>query len=206
MNTFEVAVLRILIKRQQPLKLSTLISGFPDDCEDSVLSAISSLKLHGYVMLDDYQPDGYVSINRDRRKEILQIVGSDISSRNLEVRHTKENHSSIPIEEKKSFGQVIARDPISQRIRTIVISSLLIVGLVIALGSSSIPTTSPDTEFVAYHHYIAHKKWSSAYGADDHDGDKNSASPYARPSASFVASKDCNQEQSQLQKHNINSA
>jgi hypothetical protein len=205
-NTFEVAVLRILIKRQQPLKLSDLISGFPDDCEDSLLSAISSLKLHGYIMLDDYQPDGYVSINRDRRKEILLIVDSDIYSHNLEVKHTMENHNSIPIEEKNSFGQVIARYSISQRIRTIAISSLLIVGLVIALGSSSIPTTSPDTEFAAYHHYIAHKKWSSAYGADDHDGNKNSPSPYAPPSASLVALKDCNQKQLQHQKDNVNSA
>jgi hypothetical protein len=73
-NTFEVAVLRILVKRQQPLKLSTLVSGFPDDCEDNVLSAVSSLKLHGFVVLDDYQPNGDVSINRERRKEILQIV------------------------------------------------------------------------------------------------------------------------------------
>jgi len=67
-NTFEVAVLRILIKRQQPLKLSTLVSGFPDDCEDSVLSAVSSLKLHGYLVLDDYQPNGYVSINRETKE------------------------------------------------------------------------------------------------------------------------------------------
>src|SRR5919199_2614846 len=73
-NAFEVAILRVLIKRQQPLKLSALVNGFPDDSEDNVFSAISSLKLHGYIILNDYQPHGYVSINRDRRKEILQIV------------------------------------------------------------------------------------------------------------------------------------
>ncbi len=100
MNTFEVAVLRILIKRQQPLKFSTLVRGFPDDCEDSVLSAISSLKLHGYVTLDDYQPNGYISINRERRKEILQIVDSDIYPRKSEAPHTRENYSAS-IEEKK---------------------------------------------------------------------------------------------------------
>ena len=75
MNTFEVAVLRILIKRQQPLKLSTLVSGFPDDCEDSVLSAVSNLKLHGYLVLDDYQPNGFVSktkiVSQSKEREVL---------------------------------------------------------------------------------------------------------------------------------------
>jgi hypothetical protein len=47
---FEVAVLRVLIKRQQPVKLSTLVSGFPDDVEDDVLSAVSGLKLCGYLV------------------------------------------------------------------------------------------------------------------------------------------------------------
>lgn len=198
MNTFEVAVLRILIKRQQPLKFSTLVSGFPDDCEDSVLSAISSLKLHGYVTLDDYQPNGYISINRERRKEILQIVDSDIYPRKSEAPHTRENYSA-PIEEKKGFARFAARHLISQGIRAIAISSLLIVGLVISLGSS-IPTTSPDTESVAYHQYMSHKKWSgSAYGIGDHDDVKNPASSYTPASASFVALKDCNQKSSQQQ-------
>jgi hypothetical protein len=199
-NTFEVAVLRILIKRQQPLKLSTLVSGFPDDCEDSVLSAISSLRLHRYILLDDYQFSGYISINRERRKEILQIVDSDIYLHKLEAPHTIENYyNSIPIKEKKSFGQIITRYPISQMIRTIAVSSLVIVGLVIALGSS-MPTTSPDTESVAYHEYVPHKKWSSAYEDDGHDGVKNPAPPsYSSAPASFVALKDCNQKPSQQQ-------
>jgi hypothetical protein len=63
-NTFEVAVLRVLVKRHAPLKLSMLVSGFPDDCEDDVLAAVSSLKLAGYIVLSDYQPNGYVSIAR----------------------------------------------------------------------------------------------------------------------------------------------
>lgn len=193
-------MLRILIKRQQPLKLSTLVSGFPDDCEDSVLSAISSLRLHRYILLDDYQLNGYISINRERRKEILQIVDSNIYLHKLEAPHTIENYNSIPIKEKKSFGQIITRYPISQTIRTIAVSSLIIVGLVIALGSS-MPTTSPDTESVAYSQYMPpHKKWSGAYGADGHDGVKNPAPPsYSPAPASFVALKDCNQKPSQQQ-------
>jgi hypothetical protein len=186
-NTFEVAVLRILIKRQQqPLKLSVLVSGFPDDCEDSVLSAISSLRLQGYIMLDDYQPNGYVSINRERRKEILQIVDSDINSNNPIGPHIKEDHTGPHIKEKRSFGQI----------RAVAISSLLILGLVIALGSS-VSTTSPDTESVAYHQYVPHKKWSGAYGIYDPDGVNSPASSSLPASASFVSIKDCNQNPSQ---------
>jgi hypothetical protein len=198
-NSFEIAVLRILVKRQQPLKLSGLVSGFPDDCEDSVLSAISSLKLQGYILLDDYQPNGYVSINRERRKEILYIVNSDICSHNPESSPIKEeSYTDTHINEKRSFGQIITRYPISQAIRAVALSSLLIIGLVIALGSS-VSTTSPDTESVAYHQYIPHKKWSGAYGIYDPEGVSNPVSPTLPASASFVSLKDCNQKLSQQQ-------
>lgn len=194
MNTFEVAVLRVLIKRQQPLKLSTLVSGFPNDSEDNVLSAVSSLKLQGYLVLDDYQPNGYVSINRERRKEILQIVDSDIYLHKFESPHVEEK-DGIPIAGKKSPLKVTARHLITPGIRTVAVSSLLIVGLVSAIGISLPAATSPDSEFVAYHHgYIADKKWSSAHRADDHEGDKISSAPYPPISASFVALKDCNQK------------
>ena len=197
MNTFEIAVLRILIKRQQqPLKLSVLVSGFPDDCEDSVLSAISSLRLQGYIMLDDYQPNGYVSINRERRKEILQIVDSDINSNNPIGPHIKEEYTGTPLKEKRNFGQIIARYPISQAIGAVAISSLLIVGLVIALGSS-VSTTNPDTESVAYHQYVPHKELSGAYGIYDPDGVSSPALSSLPASASFVSVKDCNQNPSQ---------
>ncbi len=198
-NSFEVAVLRILVKRQQqPLKLSSLVSGFPDDCEDSVLSAISSLRLQGYILLDDYQPNGYVSINRERRKEILHIVNLDICLHNSESSHKEEGHTDTPINEKRSFGQIITRYPISQAIRVVALSSLLIIGFVIALGSS-VPTTSPDTESVAYHQYIPHKKWSDASGIYDPEGVSNPVSPSLPFSASFVSLKDCNQKSSQQQ-------
>lgn len=195
MNTFEVAVLRVLIKRQQPLKLSTLVSGFPDDSEDNVLSAVSNLKFQGYLVLDDYQPNGYVSINRERRKEILQIVDSDIRLHKFQSPHVKEK-DGVPIPGKKSPLQVTARHLNTPGIRAVAVSSLLIVGLVSAIGFSLPTATSPDSEFVAaYHHgYIAHKKWSSAHGADDdHEGDKISSALYPPISASVVALKDCNQ-------------
>lgn len=199
MNTFEVAVLRVLIKRQQPLKFSTLVSGFPDDCEDSVLSAISSLKLHGYVMLDDYQPNGYVSINKERRKEILQIVDSDIYPHKSEALHTREDNYSVAVKAKKGFVRfAVTRYPMSQGVRAIAISSLLVFGLVSALAIS-MPTTSTDTKFGAYPQYAYYKKWNDAHGADDHEDEIIPSSPYPSSSASFVALKDCNKNALQQQ-------
>ena len=192
---FEVAVLRVLIKRQQPLKLSTLVSGFPDDAEDDVLSALSALKLCGYLVLDDYQPNGYVSVNRERRKEILRIVGSDIHSDKFEGPYSKEE-DSIPVPGKKSPPpQIISSHKISSGNKAIAISSLLIVGLVSTIGISIPVATSPDSELIAYHGYIAHNKWWSAVqGADDHQGEKFSSATYPPISHSPVALKDCSQK------------
>jgi hypothetical protein len=199
-NTFEVAVLRVLIKRQQPLKLSALVSGFPDDSEDNVLSAVSNLMLQGYLVLNDYQPNGYVSVNNARRKEILQIVDLDIHSNKSESPHLKEKEDGISIPEKKSPRQVNARHQIAPGIRTIAFSSLLIVGLVSAIGISLPTATSPDSEFAAYHDSSIYKKWSGMHRADAHEGDKTLGAPYPPPlSASFVAVKDCNQKPLQEQ-------
>jgi hypothetical protein len=200
-NTYEVAVLRVLIKRQQPLKLSALVNGFPDDCEDNVLSAVSSLKLQGYLMLDDYQPNGYVLINKARRKEILQIVDSDIQhSHRFESLHDGEKDgSSISTPTRKSSHQVTARHRTLPGVRAIALSSLLIVGLVSAIGISLPTATSPDSDFVAHHEYTAHKKWNGVHRADVHEGDKISSAPYPAISASFVALKDCNERLSHEQ-------
>ena len=198
MNVFEIAVLRVLIKRQQPMKLSILVSGFPDDSEDNVLSAISSLKLQGYLMFDDYQPNGIISINRERRKEILQIVDSNIQEDKFQsLTDEKKKEAGTPISVKKSPLQAAARHLMSPSVRTFAVSSLLIVGLVSAIGISLPTATSPDSQFVAYPGYMAHKKWSIAHADGDHEGYKiPSTPPYPPPPipASFLALKDCNQK------------
>jgi hypothetical protein len=192
---FEVAVLRVLIKRQQPLKLSTLVSGFPDDAEDDVLSAVSALKLCGYLVLDDYQPNGYVSVNRERRKEILRIVGSDIHSDKFEGPYTKEEDSILVPGKKSPPPRIVSRHKISPGNKAIAISSLLIVGLVSTIGISIPVVTSPDSELIPYDGYIAHNKWWSAVqGADDHQGEKFSSARYPPISHSFVAIKECSQK------------
>jgi hypothetical protein len=206
MNAFEVAILRVLIKRQQPVKLSTLVGGFPDDCEDGVLSAVSSLRLHRYINLNDYRPNEHVSINRERRREILRIVDPDITSDKLEVTETNENyHNSTPLD-KKSFGHALSIYATSRTARTIAISSLAIAGIIFALGSN-MPTTSPDVGPIIYYHHMPYKKWTTnaydAYDAYEHENINNLAlSPLHAPPphpATSVSLKDCNQKVSQQQ-------
>ncbi|MFL6522332.1 MAG: hypothetical protein ACJ71B_02505 [Nitrososphaera sp.] len=199
MNAFELAILRVLIKRQQPVKLSTLVSGFPDDCEDGVLSAVSSLRLHGYINLNDYQLNGHVAINRERRKEILRIVDPTITSDELEVLETnKNNYNGAPLN-KKSFGHIISNYATSQKARTIAISSLVIVGIIFTLGSN-MPSTSVDTGPMIYYQHMPYKKWAgNAYGANEHEGGNNHSPLHAPAPATSVALKDCTQKLSQQQ-------
>ncbi len=199
MNIFEVAVLRVLIKRQQPMKLSIVVSGFPDDSEDNVLSAISSLKLQGYLVFNDYRPNEYISINRERRKEILQIVDSDIQVHKLQSLPDKEK-AGIQIPVKKSPRRFAARHLTTPSVRTIAVSSLVIVGLVSAIGISLPTATSPDSQFVAYPGYMAHNKWSVAHADDDNEGHKISSASYPPIPVSFLPLKDCNQNPLQQQR------
>ncbi len=165
MDTFEVAVLRILIKRQHPMKLHTLVSGFPDDSEDAVFSAISNLKLHEYIILSDYHLNGYISVDRKRRKEILKIVDSDIISKPLYVERQEIWEKPADVKNKSSRKVYL----LSPRATGIIIASLLVTGLFTILGFS-LPSTSTDAEMVAYiHHGYVH--WS-AFGGNN-EGNSN---------------------------------
>ena len=173
-NTFEVAVLRVLVKRHAPLKLSMLVSGFPDDCEDHVLAAVSSLKLGGYIVLSDYQPNGYVSIARDRRQEILQIVDSSIYPHKVDVPVASEKKSS-------------SRAKYQPQIRAAAIASLVVLGL-FAIVVPALPATSTDTEFVAHHHSFQ-SHWVHVAGS----GDMQASHPHVSQMSAALA--DCSQKQ-----------
>src|SRR5215204_1142937 len=126
--------------------------------------------------------------------ENLYIVSSDIPFEKIEGLYIQEKER-IPVSGEKSPTQVISRLKISSGNKAIAISSLLIVGLVSTIGISIPVATSPDSEFIAYHGYIAHNKWwSSVQGADYHQGDEFSSARYPPISPSFVALKDCNQK------------
>jgi hypothetical protein len=72
-NAYEIAVLRILVKKHHPMKVSNLVKGFPDNSEDNVLQAISKLHFLGYVSIYD-TPVQSISLSRDTKKEVLKII------------------------------------------------------------------------------------------------------------------------------------
>ncbi len=68
-NIYEIAVLRILVKKHHLMKVSNLVNGFPDNSGDNVLQAISKLHFLGYISVYD-TPVQYISLSKDTRKEV----------------------------------------------------------------------------------------------------------------------------------------
>ena len=60
------------------MKVSNLVKGFPDNSGDNVLQAVSNLHFLGYISVYDSLPH-YVSLSKDMRKEVLQIVDPDLN-------------------------------------------------------------------------------------------------------------------------------
>jgi hypothetical protein len=78
MNSYELAILRILVKRHIPIKIPDLISGFPDNSEYNVLDAIYRLHSLGYVSIDNRTHfQRYLLLTKEKRKEALEIVSSN---------------------------------------------------------------------------------------------------------------------------------
>lgn len=73
MNSFEIAIIRIVIKKQKPIPISSLIEGFPNNSEDFVLQAISNLFKLGYISYP-YSKKNHITYNKEKRKEILRII------------------------------------------------------------------------------------------------------------------------------------
>ncbi len=78
MNTYEIAILRILVKKQYPIKISTLVDGFPDHSEDNVLQAISNLHFLGYVSVSEFHSSKYICLYKDMAKDVLKIVNPNL--------------------------------------------------------------------------------------------------------------------------------
>jgi hypothetical protein len=133
-NTYEIAVLRILVKNHHPMKVSNLVKGFPDNSEDNVLHAISKLHFLGYVSIYD-TPVQSISLSRDAKKEVLKIV---IPNLNEETRQCFSSQRIVsPV--SKSVGEPknnrrLSLRPILQT-GTIVLAAIVI-GSVIVTGAS----------------------------------------------------------------------
>jgi hypothetical protein len=80
----EIAILRILYKHYDPIKLSTLIEGFPDHSRSFIVNAISRLQLQSYLVLIDTPLELYVSITRQKRRIVLDLLESDSRQHNFD--------------------------------------------------------------------------------------------------------------------------
>jgi hypothetical protein len=134
-NAYEIAVLRILVKKHHPMKVSNLVKGFPDNSEDNVLQAISRLHFLGYVSVYD-TPVQSISLSRDTKKEVLKIVIPNLNESQTR-QCSSSQHVVSPV--SKNVGEPknnkrISLRPIVQT-GTIVLAAIVI-GSVIATGAS----------------------------------------------------------------------
>jgi hypothetical protein len=157
-NVYEIAVLRILVKRQHPMKVSNLVNGFPDDSGANVLQAVSKLHFLGYVLVYD-TPVQYISLCKDTRKEVLKIVNPNLNEESQTKQYCFNQrvspHVSKNLDETKNNKMINLR-PLVQT-GTIALAAIAI-GLVIATGGSLfqyyVPTANnqePASILLLYH-------------------------------------------------------
>ena len=113
MDIVEVAILRILFKKQNPTRTCSLIEGFPDDSKGNVLLAISTLNNLGYILLSGHYPYEYVLLNKDRRKEIMRILDPSVHSQyyldNLTIQNTRSNKGMIYHDQANESFEITTR-------------------------------------------------------------------------------------------------
>ncbi len=157
MNSYEVGILRILVKRQAPIKIPDLISGFPDNSQGNVLLAISNLHSLGYVLIyGDYFP-GYLLLTKEKRREAIEIISSNISKDN-QIRASSYSEQLVRSSIKNNRGttktfMLLATMGIAA------LSIIIISGLAIISASSP-----PSSHLVSLYpfHYISMDRQSSS--------------------------------------------
>jgi hypothetical protein len=120
-NRFEMSIVRILAKKRDAVRISSLLGGFPDYYLEQVLLAISSLNYRGYILFSDLNtPHIRVYLNQEKREEVLKIIDP---LPNLTPAKDIHSHNS-------NTERVV--NPII--IRSIVIFSLIVFGFMSTLG------------------------------------------------------------------------
>lgn len=137
MNTYEIAILRILVKKQHPIKISTLVDGFPDSSDDNVLQAVSKLHFLGYVSVSDFHSSKYICLCRDMTKEVLKIVNPNLDKEYQEAQNPHNDFIINPPAIKKADKTKSNENSSRQLVLTgaIALAAIVIVS-VIATGVS----------------------------------------------------------------------
>ena len=165
MNTFEIAILRILIKKNRhPIPIHSLIEGFPDGSENHVVFAISNLKNSRFVsVLTGYpKEEEYIIFNLDKKDEILKIIDPLNLTQNpiraIPVNNLYDKKSVI--DDKKLVSQKPSLKPIG-----IIMSFAFI--LVAGMFSNIIPTSDDASHILNSHDLYIPYKYHEAYGNKD---------------------------------------
>ena len=118
-NRFEISIVRILAKKREAMRISSLVEGFPDYYLEEVLEAISSLNYQGYILFSDLNtPHPRAYLNTDKREEVLKLIDP------LPLLNSIHSHNNKRTE--RSVSTVI--------IRSIAVSSLIVLGLISTWG------------------------------------------------------------------------
>lgn len=161
MKSEEIAVLRILYKHRGPIKLSSLIEGFPDQSKSLIVDAVSRLQLLSYLNMTECSSILYVAINRHMRRTALDLIENDSEQYNvgrtmeyemqmghsIQAKHTK-SHSKLSyksdskIHDNKELWLRLPKRAIKLSASMLVLS-FVILGTISALNSQS--TTSSST-------------------------------------------------------------
>ena len=162
MKSEEMAVLRILYKHRFPLKLPVLIEGFPDELRGRIIDAISYLQLLSYLSITDCSSVLYVSINRQAKRTVLDLLESDAKRFNttsiLENRlhlnnALKSEHSNTNSDPSYKADLKVPTDrglrprlpQLALKLGTILVFSFVVVGTFTFLSSQS--TTSSSSTY-----------------------------------------------------------
>lgn len=142
MNSYEIAILRMLVKRQAPIKVSDLISGFPDNSGGRVLHAISNLHSSGYVLVHGAPFDGYLLLTKEKRREAMKIISPSISNDN------------------QVTGSSCSEQVVAPRVKNKTFTLLAIVGIaalsIMIIAASAYPSTPYPSRYVSNGHSSSH--------------------------------------------------
>lgn len=135
-NTYEIAILRILVKKHHPIKISTLVDGFPDHSEDNVLHAVSNLHFLGYVSVSEFHSSKYICLCKDMTKEVLKIVNPNLDK----VYQAAQNfHKSFitnpPVIKKADNTKSNGNDPRQLVLTGAIVLAAIVIVSVIATGA-----------------------------------------------------------------------
>jgi hypothetical protein len=185
-NSFEIAILRMVVKLQKPVSIPYLVGGFPNNSEDSVLWAIDNLLKLGFISYTYNEKRDYIIYNKEKRKEILKIIDP---LPDLESETETGQLFSVPKKEAKQQPFLATGRKSSNNKRSCYLhkshylanialgTSILAIGVVILFGST-IPTSNVYRHFGLFGAYYSHHNSFPFYSMDLYYDPLTNHSPY----------------------------